>query len=165
MGPEIGIFARVMGPWGRERWSPTGDSFVVALEGGTAGVLAWRLGGSAGTFIAAPEPHRYWHSIGAWSPDGRDLVMAWGDDRTPDETILRVFRFAQAEVSTNPIFLVLCGQGTCSIGAGNLESKTGESLRTWPRQRWSCRRRHLPAPGAGSFPAVCSQRFFSWVMP
>ena len=81
-----------------ERWSPTSDSFVAVLEGGTAGVLAWRLGGSAGTFIAAPDPHRYLHSLGAWSPDGRDLVMAWGDDRATEETILRVFRFAQAEV-------------------------------------------------------------------
>ncbi|HEX7508340.1 MAG TPA: hypothetical protein VF550_16310 [Polyangia bacterium] len=57
-----------------------------------------QLGGSAGTIIAASDPHRYLHSLGAWSPDGRDLVMAWGDDRATEETILRVFRFAQAEV-------------------------------------------------------------------
>jgi hypothetical protein len=87
------------------RWSPSSDAFVVMLEGGTAGVLAWRVGDSAGTWLAQPNPRRYRDSTGAWAVGGRDLAMAWSeDDGASDTTNIYVFRIDHNVVVDQTVF-------------------------------------------------------------
>ena len=87
-----------------ERWSPTSDAFVVTLEGGSRGVLAWRTGDQALTLLAEPDPDRLPCSIGAWAPGGHDFVMSWGDEFNLDDTNVYVFRIDEGRVSDRAAF-------------------------------------------------------------
>jgi hypothetical protein len=90
------------------RWSPTSDAFVVAFEGGTAGVVAWRRGDPAGTSLAEANPHRFRASTGAWAPGGRDLVLAYrDDDGASQETEIHVFRIEQGQVAEQAVFAAM----------------------------------------------------------